>query len=97
MSKLIDLWLEQSDDEKLEFKKIMEDQIQEIEFARTHMVVGDPEAGTSFLVPITTFKFPELSTTGAMNACTRLGRIGDCLSSEVCPYCDDPPARFSND
>lgn len=97
MSKLIDLWLEQTDDEKLEFKKIMEDQLNEIEFCRTHRVVGDPEAGTSFIIPITTFTFPELPTTGAMNACTRLGSDGDCMSSEVCPYCDNPPARFYHD
>ena len=29
-----------------------------------------------------------------MHACTRLGATGDCLSSELCPYCYNPPTRF---
>ncbi len=97
MSKLIDLWLEQTDDEKLEFKKIMKDQLNEIEFCRTHRVVGDSDAGTSFLVPIMTFEFPAGDTADGgfmQTCCTRVGTDGDCLSSELCPYCDNPPKRF---
>ena len=29
-----------------------------------------------------------------MSACTRLGKNGDCLSSELCGCCDNPPTHF---
>ncbi len=100
MSKLIDLWLEQTDAEKLEFKKIMEEQLNEIEFWETHQIVGDEEAGTSFIIPVITFDFPiptVTDETDTVGGCTRIGTVdvpGDCLSSEICSYCNNPPERL---
>lgn len=100
MKTLLNLWNELSDLNKKEFVRTMEKDIEDIKFRETHRVVGDEEAGTSFIVPIITFDFPMPTVTDGtdtMGGCTRLGTVdvpGDCLSSELCPYCSDPPKRF---
>ena len=51
MSKLIELWLDQTDDQKLEFENIMLNDLNEIKFCRTHRIVGNEETNESFIVP----------------------------------------------
>ncbi len=97
MKALFELWNELSDSDKTKFVETMEKDIEDIKFRATHRVVGDPDAGTSFLVPVITFEYPagESADGGFMQTCcTRVGTDGDCLSSELCPCCDNPPNRF---
>lgn len=66
MKSLFELWNELSDSEKTRFVKTMEKDIEDIKFWATHKIIGDEEAGTSFIIPIITFDFmKEAATTGS--------------------------------